>query len=156
MNLVSLCVCSWWWWKAKLALFDIFQIWLFIFLVSFISAFTSLFSLKKNFLTYYHRTMNFHLVFFLLLLVMFLLRLFITVTTTISTFFLIRFKDRKLHQRSVLQAYICSLFNEKIWKEKKSSLRLCLSTYKTYGMDLHTIYISSSLNLCKRLPVLLI
>lgn len=43
MNLVYLYVCSWWW-KVKLALFDMFQIWLFIFLVSFISAFTSLFS----------------------------------------------------------------------------------------------------------------
>ncbi len=55
--------------------------------------------------------------------------LFIITITTISTFFLIRFKDRKLYQRSALQVQICLSCNEKIEKKKKkSSWRLCLST----------------------------
>ncbi len=80
--------------------------------------------IKKSFLTYYHRTMNLHVLFASHVL----LWLFITLLTTMSTFFLIRFKDRKFHQRSALQAQICLSCNEKIEKKKKLSLRLCLST----------------------------
>jgi len=81
---------------------------------------------KKTFLTYYHHTMKLHVLFFYACHIV--VCLFIITITTISTFFLIRFKDRKLHQRSALQAQICLSCNEKIGKKKKSSLRLCLST----------------------------
>lgn len=107
---------------------------------------------KKTFLTHYHRTMNLYILCFF-----FLSCRSLTIYYCYNNYiyiFLIRFKDRKLHQRSALQAQICLSCNEK--REKK----IVFKTLSVYLKDLwyalaHDLYLFlSSLNLRKRLPVL--